>query len=266
MGLDASEMSAFIAIFATVLIFYGLLALLSMASYVLQGVGILKISASRGIRNGWLGFIPIGMDYQLGAVSGELELGNRRMKKTRVWLALIPVITNGVFLLIYAALFIVIFLMAMSGDFIVDRPEVFISIIMIVAFFIVLLVVAGSTLHTILLLMAYHKVFSAHYAGARPVFYMLLSGFIPLASGLLLIKAAAAPIIHPPEYMQQTPDFYPDMQPPFPPSQHPPHPQHPQYPQYPLYQPPQYPPPSPPPYDSHYPPPPPPPPPPPHER
>ena len=207
MGYDFGETQMLIVFLVIFGLFYGLIGLFGLATYIIQGLGILRISESHGKPNGWLGFIPIGMYYQLGAVSGELELGNRRMKKPGLWLMLIPVITYGAFFLVYIGMMVFFVLAAASSSMLGDASVAAIFVMFIVMLVVILLMSAGTTLYTILLMMTYHKIFSAHYTGTRPVFYMVLSAFVPLASGILLMKAARTPIINPPEYMVMTPMY-----------------------------------------------------------
>ena len=218
-----SELNEILPVFIMVIAAYGFMALFGLVTYVFQAVGILKISASHGKPNGWLGFIPYGANYQLGAVSGELEFGGRVMRKPGLWLVLLPLISFGVFFVMYIGIFIVFIVGAVNAGVTGDSPVAMIVMLTIGMFVAAFLMSFGLIVYNIICLMAYYKIFRAHYAGARPVFYMLLSAYVPLAAGILLIKTSGTPIIDPPEYMTRAP-FGPPAYPPYPPHQaYPPH-------------------------------------------
>ena len=227
------------------IIVYGSMALIGLASYVVQGVGVLKISASHGRPNGWLGFIPIAVRYQLGVVSGGLLFGKRRMKNPGVWMVIVPIITNTVFYVVYFGMLMAVIYGAATSTFSGSSPAGTILLLIITMILAFLFLFAGSAIYSIIHLMALYKIFSAHYPGSRSVYYILLSMFVPFASGILLIKAAGTPIFNPPEYMLRAPyGPSPYGPPPFGPSPYGPSPYtsgpYPQYLQYPQYPPQQY--------------------------
>ena len=243
----SSVQSEFYEILPFLFVIYGIMIVIGLANYIISGIGILKISANHGKPHGWLGFIPIANRYQIGAVSGELEFSKRRMKSTGLWMVLIPMITSVVFSVFYIGLFVYIFIGAMSFDYSSVSPFLFLMEITGVVFAAILLMSVGTTIYTIIYLMALFKIFSAHYSGPRSVFYMLLSTFIPLAAGILLIKAAGTQIINPPEYMLNAPyGTPPNMSGLYSPNplytQNPPRQYSPAYPPYPPFPPQQYPP------------------------
>jgi len=201
----SNEFLEILPFFIMIFVIYGLFGLFGLANYVINGLGVLRISASHGIPNGWLGFVPIGMNYQVGAVAGELEFGKRRMRKTGLWLALIPLLTSVAFAAVYAIMFVYIVITAFAMDGSSLSPLIFMTPLLFITLFITLVVTVGTTVHLIVFHMAYYKIFSAHYSSAHAVFYMLLGAFVPLAIGILLMKTAKVPIINPPEYMRNPP-------------------------------------------------------------
>ena len=191
--------------FILIIIIYGFIALLGLASYIIQGVGILKISASHGKQNGWLGFIPIAVRYQLGVVSGGLIFGKKRMKNPGVWMVVVPIITNIVFYVVYFGMIMFVIYGSATSTLSSASAEGLVLGLIITMIFAFLFLFAGSAIYSIIHLMSLYKIFTAHYPGSRSVYYILLSMFVPFASGILLIKTAGTPIINPPEYMLRAP-------------------------------------------------------------
>lgn len=199
--------SAMFPFFIMIFVLYGVLCLLALAQYIVTAIGIMRLSASRGLSNGWLGFIPVASLYQTGKIAGEVEAGKKKIKNTGLWMALLPAIIYGVFFIVY---FIFLFSMignAFSGDFFnygYHASSQILSYFTGFFFFIIFLSVflsVGSIVWSILYLLVLYKIFAVHYSGMRALFYSLLSAYIPLAQGILFMKIAKEPIVNPPEYM-----------------------------------------------------------------
>ncbi len=63
------------------------LSLFSIVSYVLQALGLYTIAQRRGIRNGWLAFIPFGATWILGSIADQYQyVAKGKVKNRRKWL------------------------------------------------------------------------------------------------------------------------------------------------------------------------------------
>ncbi|MBE7001904.1 MAG: hypothetical protein E7421_04290 [Ruminococcaceae bacterium] len=78
------EMAGVLGIFVVVylLIVFFMFAF-SILSYVLQGVGLHTIANRRGIRNGWLAWIPLGNLWVLGSISDQYQYVTKGKIKNR---------------------------------------------------------------------------------------------------------------------------------------------------------------------------------------
>lgn len=183
---------------------YGGSFLVGLSAYLVRAFGIMKASQALGLDNGWLGFIPIGNNYQLGVMAGDIELGNRTVKKPGLWLALIPIFAWAVVFVAYMIIFFSMFASffafpTMDGnDALHILPAVIGMFIGFFIFYILLFVVA--VISQVLRMMVLNRIFGYFHSGQKPVFYMLLSAFIPFAEGILLMKTSKLPVINPPPY------------------------------------------------------------------
>ncbi len=63
------------------------IALFGIVSYVLQALGMYTIAERRGIRNGWLAFIPFGAAWILGSIADQYQyVAKGKVKNRRKWL------------------------------------------------------------------------------------------------------------------------------------------------------------------------------------
>lgn len=58
-----------IAVLALLFLFSLCASALALVAYILRGIGLLKICDRLGLDCGWMGFLPIFEDYQLGAIA-----------------------------------------------------------------------------------------------------------------------------------------------------------------------------------------------------
>lgn len=195
----------FLPLFVGLFAFYGVLIVVAIASYVLQGLGIMRMSAALGFRNGWLGFIPYANAYQLGHMAGEIELGRRRVRNPGLWLAIAPLILGGIIGGLYVFMVFGVIGAAAGASYSYDMERRLASMMggmFIVMMLIYLVLYAVSIVIAILRLMVYHRIFGYFYADTLSVFYMLLSAFVPLASGILMMRTAKLPVMRPPAHSE----------------------------------------------------------------
>lgn len=198
--------------FFFVIIIYGLLGVVGLASYVLRGIGILRMSESRGLQNGWLGFIPFASEYQLGKIAGEVEFGKKTIKKPGVWLVLFPLITYGVFFVVYFALLFGMIGMADFGYGWSEPSPGAISAMVIGIVICYLFLCAGAIMICLLQGLVFHRIFSCYSDGQKPIFHMLVCLFVPLGSAILLASYGKKPMQHLPSYMTVYTQGYPNYQ------------------------------------------------------
>ena len=78
-----------------------LIGIISLASYILRGIGLYTIAKHRGYEYAWLAFIPFFRVYLQGKLSGDITFKNKTMRDTGIWLAAIPlmygVVVSGIY-------------------------------------------------------------------------------------------------------------------------------------------------------------------------
>jgi hypothetical protein len=174
-----------------------LFAVLGILLYILKGLAIYRMSQTRGIGNGWLGFIPYASEYQLGQLAGEIELGNKKIKNTGLWLLLLPMVSSAVLGIAYLIMFLpLIIKMSSLGDN-PTNEEIYsvVSILVISLCVVVLVAYVVQILINLFRCLALHKIFSRYSTGQKPVFYLLLAMLVPFAEEILLFRHRKRPLL-----------------------------------------------------------------------
>jgi hypothetical protein len=157
------------------------------------------MSNNRGIPNGWLSFIPYAHYYQLGRVAGSIELGGKKVENTGVWVLLTHILYDIVLsigmLIAMVPYFVHIISIGFSdntmpGDI---MPAMYTLLFSLLIFMVV--VVAAQAFLYLILYLALHKIFSLYSGGQKPVFYLILAIFIPLAQAILLFRHRNRPLL-----------------------------------------------------------------------
>jgi len=193
----AEVLSVLGPLFAILGVIYSLLFLVALVSYILQGLAILNMSRARGLENGWLGFIPIARNWQLGKIAHEIEIGNKKITNPGLWLVLAPIIFFLVFIISYAAL-ILPFVFSIASIAETAAPEAIagpLSFFTIGMFFFVLIIIAAEVFWYLFLFLSLHKIFSQYEKGQKPVFYLILAMFVPLALPIILFMLSKRPLL-----------------------------------------------------------------------
>ena len=200
-GFEFSEFAEVFQILTPVFIFlaglFGAIFIAEIVDYILRGIATYKMSANRGITNGWLGFIPFARDYQLGRLAGEIELGSKKIKNTGLWLLITPIIYGVLFAVTYAIMMVPYFISMFSlGSN--PSPEQLMgpmTTLMISMIFFIVIMVAAQVFLYLFRYLALHKIFSFYSGGQKPVFYIILAMFVPLAESILLFRHRDRPLL-----------------------------------------------------------------------
>lgn len=108
-AMGAGVLGAFMLIYFVILF---LAFAFSIVSYVLQGLGMYTIAERRGIRNGWLAWVPIGNLWVLGSISDQYQyLAKGKIKNKRKAMLGLSI---GMFVAYFPM--IVLMVMAIEGD------------------------------------------------------------------------------------------------------------------------------------------------------
>jgi len=197
--MPAEVMATLMPMFIFFGVFFGIFFVVGILNYVLRGIAILKMSQNRGISNGGLGFVPIAHRYQLGKLAGTIEFGNKKIKNPGLWKLLLPIIYGAVFAVGYVAIIIwyAFQMVAVTGAGMIDETAMMGTVLTFFSLLIVFVVVMQILYVVIILLnsLVLHKIFSLYVGGQKPVFYLILSLFVPLAEPILLFRLKDKPLI-----------------------------------------------------------------------
>jgi hypothetical protein len=179
-------------LFVFIGILYAAIMIVGLVSYILQGLAILNMSKARNLQNGWLGFIPIARDYQLGLCSKEIDIGNKKIDNPGLWMALAPFIYNAAFGVGFTIVLIPYFVGIIS---LVENPDSTdalmafmgtVTTFVIGCFILALVMVVAQVFWYLVRFLVIHKIFSQYSTGQKPVFYLIIAMFVPLAEPILL--------------------------------------------------------------------------------
>jgi len=208
-SIDTEALQALIPLFVFLFVILALVFILGIVSYILRGIAIYRMSEARKLEYGWLGFIPIASRYQLGAVAGEIQLGDKKIKNPGIWLLLAPIVYGIVFAIGYMIIMVpYIVKMVMLGDNATPEEVMGPLVAFMFAIFIFVLVMVVAQVFVYLFkYLALHKIFSAYSLGQKPVYYMIIAMFIPLAEPILLYIHSSRPMLQEVEEKPPYPGF-----------------------------------------------------------
>lgn len=194
------DLAALSAVFVPMIVFYVLLFGVLIVSYVLSSIGLFRMAKARSISNCWLAWIPYGRDWLLGKISGDLKFGNRTVKRTPLWLLLIPIIITVVVAVMYVIIIVIAVMSAIAAERSGMGPHEFMPMIFstttIFTFSVVVVTIALSILSGLFFYMAYYQVYSQYKETGTAVFYLLLALFVPLANSILLYRVSGMPLLN----------------------------------------------------------------------
>ena len=180
------------AIIVPFLLFYGFLLLLALTSYVIRAIAVQRMSKNRGIANGWLAWIPLAMQYQLGEVGGSIDAGKLKLKKPGIWLILIPIINSVICLTLYVVMilkFVFDIIKIGSRSYINESQAVldFFGSVFGFAFAVAFVIMILSALYYAVRGLVLYKIYSYGNLPQKSVLFLLLSLFVPLCEPILLL-------------------------------------------------------------------------------
>lgn len=173
------------------LVLLAIILLCGLISYIINGVAVVKLSKKKGLSMGWAGFVPLLREYQLGCISGEIELGKKTLKKPGLALLL----SFAIYMVVYMATYMpVLFSFIFRLEALGDGPHAsqilpILSDLYIGLAFVVLIAIVFAVIYSIIYYMVLYKIF-ADNVGKKAVYYLLLSMFVPFAEPIMLLKAS----------------------------------------------------------------------------
>ncbi len=170
----------------------------ALASWILNGIGYMKIASHRGVRYGWTAFIPMADWIAVGALASDSEA--REGKEPKKWIKWLGIMLGAyfgiyaLFIVSYIAFVVVMMIVCFAGA---STNNVVLSVLPTViflayfAFVCVLYIFMYSIVFGNLILkgICNFKIFES-ILGEKALLYFVLSITIPLAQGILLVKCA----------------------------------------------------------------------------
>ena len=190
-------MAVFYPIFIFALIIYAVLFIYIFIDYLIKAVAIMKLSKARGLKNGWFGFLPYLRDYQLGSIAGEIQFGGKRIKNPGIWLIIMPFIYSFI-ISIGMVIMMVPYIAAMLNLGDDPAPEQIVLPVMILlvsSLIFSLIVIIAQVILYLFRGLTLHKIFSQHNEDQKPVFYLIIALFVPMAESIILFKHGKKPLL-----------------------------------------------------------------------
>ena len=160
---------------------------LSIAGYVLRGIGLYDLARKRKVRGAWTAWVPGCWVWALGAVVDNFAADKGIRRRFR-WLM---VLLYGAIILCYVAMFVVMLVGAFSLDA-MEYPTQEAALAMMGGVFAVYIPMVLALMAFIAVCpVCYYKVFE-ETVPEKAVKYLLLSYLVPLAFGICLMRCARA--------------------------------------------------------------------------
>ncbi len=179
----------FVSGFGILMLIYLVLIGIAIANYVLQAFALMRIANRRGIKNGWLAWLPYGNAWVIGSIADHYD-GTRGIKRKLRWVILISLLLASALIFVgYIGMMVtVISANVIGGNQEIMYPEMPMqAAISAIIFYIVLIIgIIASMIPSMLQYIAIYKIFEST-APARTVLLFVLSALVPLAQGICLM-------------------------------------------------------------------------------
>lgn len=174
-----------------VVIVWLLIVGLSIATYVMRGIGLYDLSRKRGVRGAWLVWVPGLWVWSMGAVV-DYHAAQRGIKRRWRWL-LLGVLALSV---VGYVLLLVVTVVSMAGA--AEATEEMLVAMMGGIFAAYIPMFVGIMAYLPCYYVCIYKVFE-ETAPEKAVKYLLLSVLVPLAFGICLMNCSRRPVAAAPE-------------------------------------------------------------------
>lgn len=162
--------------------------IISLADYIIRGIGMYKMGKAKGKTNPWLAFVPYARTYFQGNLGGSIDFQNKSIKNPGLWLLLLPIINSvvtGIITFIYGAVFTASAAFDVIGD--ADMLSemggtsiVFIIVVILVGF-------VFTTAATVLRVLVNRQIYSQYTVTNMAVLHAVLGSLLPLYESIALL-------------------------------------------------------------------------------
>ena len=189
-----------------ILAFYGLLLLGGIGLYVLQALGMYTLAQRRGIRQGWMAWVPVLSLWTLGSLSDQYQyVVKRRFRSRRKWLLILSA-AGAVLGMVFSGLYTAGVVSALMG---LPQIQDYQEFLYMFRYQPVLVAAAGvwaltAAVQVLLTLLRWGCLYDV-YASCRPekkVLYLVLSILLPVTVPFFLFTCREKDGGMPPRKMQ----------------------------------------------------------------
>ena len=182
-------------IFAIFALYFSILAIvfaIGIAGYILKGLGLYRMGQRRNISYAWLAWIPIASNFLFGKLAGEVNLGNRKIKNTGLWMLLFPLVIFALCIIFIIVLSVII----LSAEVMMQAYDSVFSVAGIFPLYMIFILVLSilSVIMNIFYGLVYWTYFSHVKVNSTSLFYTMLGLFVPLALQINIFRVRDLPI------------------------------------------------------------------------
>lgn len=187
-----SDETMLVALAILYFVIFAILIAIGITGYILKGLSLYRMGQRRNISYAWLAWIPIASNYLFGILAGDVDLGNRKIKHTGLWMLLFPLILLALVIIF----FIVLVIITLSAGIMLHYSESFFPIAGIFPLYVVFLplIIVISLMMNIFYGLVYWNYFSHVKPNSTSLLYTLLGLFIPLALEINLFRVRDLPL------------------------------------------------------------------------
>ena len=154
--------------------------LVSLAAYILRGIGFYTIAKSQGDDNAWLAFIPFARKYQQGELAGDILLKTKSIQKTGIWFVGLPIVKGVLSYLIGMVMGIAIVGgLIRYGNYGMDLEDMIGSLLGFLLIY-VLIEFVYQIFYKILVILVDMKILSRLTTGNMPLIHSIFCAVVPL--------------------------------------------------------------------------------------
>lgn len=170
------------------LVIFAVTFIISIADYIIRGIGMYKIGKAKGKINPWLAFVPYARTYFQGELGGPIGFQNKSIKNPGVWLLLLPIINNvltGVITVIFSVTFTASAAFSISGNSGIPSGMGRILVVFVIVIMLIGFVFTGAV--TVLRVLVNRQIYSEYTVLNMAVLHAVLGTLLPLYESIALL-------------------------------------------------------------------------------
>lgn len=166
------------------IIFLFILAIRTLAKYLLFGIGLYTMARRAGIGSEWMAFVPFLRKYLQGKLAGPVTLKGKTLKEPGVWLAILPFAVG----LLCGFLFALLMAVVVAGSLINSSAFIMIpvsGVVILAGILVALLLLVGAVAQNGLRALVDYQILSRYCQGNILVLHIVFCVVFPLYEALI---------------------------------------------------------------------------------